>query len=95
MSIRITDAAMTSDLTGHRAVHDGDGWRVTWLPGRRLAHGQALTAMTIAETLAADDPPSGCRLWPHLAGWAAELGLSGVDAAARVCAALADGEDRS
>lgn len=52
MSIKITDEAMTSDTTPHSARADGDGWAVTWLPGRALARNQAVSAMVLAETVA-------------------------------------------
>jgi hypothetical protein len=56
---------------------------VTWLPGRALTQGQAVTAMRIAESVdAALNPYSKRRVWPHVDGWAAELGLSGTDAIA-------------
>ena len=45
MNIRITDEAMTSDTTPHSTRPDGDGWAVTWLPGRVLTRNQAITAM--------------------------------------------------
>jgi hypothetical protein len=74
---------MSSDATRHTAKRTGDGWSVTWLPGRVLTHSQAITALTIAESVdAALDPYSETRVWPHVAGWAAELGLSDVDAVA-------------
>lgn len=52
MSIRITDEAMTSDTPPHSARAEGDGWAVTWLPGRVLTRNQATTAMLLAETVA-------------------------------------------
>ena len=36
MNIRITDEAMISGTTPHSADAEGDGWTVTWLPGRGL-----------------------------------------------------------
>ena len=44
MNIRITDEAMTSDTTPHSGRAEGDGWTVTWLPGRVLTRNQATTA---------------------------------------------------
>jgi hypothetical protein len=83
MATKITDQAMTSDETGHTATATADGWAVSWLPGRTLTHSQSITAMTIAESVdAALDPYALERVWPHVAGWAAELGLSDVDAVA-------------
>jgi hypothetical protein len=83
--IRITDTFMTSPATPHTARAAGDGWEVSWLPGRRLTRNEAITAMVIANVVGdrgvglAGDP-----IWPHLDGWAGELGLSGADAVARV-----------
>ena len=83
--MRITDTRMSSPATPHTARAVGEGWEVSWLPGRALTRNQATTAMVIANIVGskgtglADDP-----IWPHLDGWAAELGLSGADAVARV-----------
>lgn len=90
MSTQITDTEMTSDTTRHRAavvpgafVEGGPtAWKVTWLPGRLLTRNQAITAMTIAESVDAALDPYGERVWAYIAGWAAELGLSDVDAVA-------------
>jgi hypothetical protein len=82
---------MTSDQTRHTAavvpgaVIEGGptAWSVSWLPGRLLLRDQAITAMTIAE-LSRDDrlTDSQSKLWLHIDGWAAELGLSGPHAVA-------------
>jgi len=57
MSIRITDAEMTAETTGHRAVRRDDGrWTVTTHPGRPMDRNSAITALTIAEERAADHP---------------------------------------
>jgi hypothetical protein len=83
MGTKITETEMTSDATRHTAARAADEWTVTWLPGRVLTQAEAVTAMTIAECLIdALDPYSKQRVWPHIDGWAAELGLSGVDAVA-------------
>lgn len=55
MNIKITDEAMTSDTTPHSTRPDGDGWAVTWLPGRVLNRNQAITAMVLAETVASGE----------------------------------------
>jgi hypothetical protein len=87
MATRITDAAMTSDQTPHSAqAAPGGGWTVTWLPGRTLTRDQAITAMTIAEvvaTRAGDLADTANRLWLHIDGWAAELGITGPEAVAK------------
>lgn len=86
MATRITDHEMTSDRTRHTARASADGgWVVTWLPGRVLTHSQAVTAMTIAEVLAARGPMHCDNpMWLHIDNWAAELGISGPNAVARV-----------
>lgn len=85
MSTKITDTEMTSDLTRHAARAADGGWAVSWLPGRTLTRDEAITAMTIAEAVAehADDLADPAhKLWWHMNGWAAELGLSGPCAVA-------------
>ncbi len=92
--LTITDTEMASDVTRHTAavlpgvtVEGGPtAWGVTWLPGRALTRSQAVTAMTIAEVVAehgtrGDPLVPGHRLWAHLEGWAAELGIDGPQTA--------------
>ena len=75
---------MRSAATRHSATATGEGWEVSWLPGRTLTRNQATTAMVIANLVGgrgvghSDDP-----IWPHLDSWASELGLSGPDAVVR------------
>ncbi len=82
--ITITGTHMSSPDTPHTATAKGEGWEVSWLPGRTLDRNQAITAMTIANIAGgrgvslSDDP-----IWPFLDNWAAELGLSGPDAVVR------------
>jgi hypothetical protein len=85
MSLTITDTTMTSDQSAHTARHapGRDGWEVSWLPGQILDHNTAISAMTLADTAAEQDLHEGHRLWPHIQGWAAELGLTGHDAITR------------
>lgn len=83
MSIRIGAHTMRSNATKHHAEATGDRWRVSFLPGRELTRNQAITAMTLAETVAtralfAEDP-----IWVHIDNWAAELGLTGPEAVVR------------
>jgi hypothetical protein len=86
MATRITDTGMTSNQTRHTAqAAPGGGWTVSWLPGRTLTQNQAVTAMTIAEAVAAhadDLADSASRWWLHVDGWAAELGITGPNAVA-------------
>ena len=84
MSVQITAEAMTGEWSGHRAVPLFAGeqyglWVVSWLPGRWLDRNQAITAMVLAEALAAGTEDDRTRL--AVAAWAGELGLSGSEAA--------------
>lgn len=87
MAVHITDAAMTSDLTRITARRGEDGWVVSWLPGRTLGRNEALTALTLAETVAIHDLHADNPMWDHVDGWAAELDLAGPDAVARIAVA--------
>lgn len=105
MSTKITDTEMTSDQTRHTAELvklpsplTGYSWQVTWLPGQHLTRDQAITAMTIAETIGAHDMigdplHAGHRLWPHVNGWAAELGLTAACAVAEASMSPEDHAD--
>ena len=86
MTMTITAEQMTSDQTAHWAAPTAPGrpygtWAVSWLTGRALTRNQAITAMTLAEFAAQCLATPGGRYWPHVHSWAAELGLSGEDAA--------------
>ncbi len=87
MTLTINDTTMTSDQTPHTA-RQAPGpqrvWDVSWLPGQILDRNTAITAMILADTAAEEDLREGHRLWPHIQGWAAELGLTGADAITRV-----------
>ena len=76
MTLTITDTTMTSDQSAHTARHapDRNGWEVSWFPGQIVDRNTAITAMTLADTTAEPDLDEGNRLWPHIQGWAAELG---------------------
>jgi hypothetical protein len=86
VTLRIDDTTMTSDRTDHAARHapGRNGWEVSWLPGQTLDRNSAITAMTLADTAAEPGLREGHRLWPHIQGWAAELGLTAPDAIARI-----------
>ncbi|HZN71534.1 MAG TPA: hypothetical protein VFC00_07610 [Micromonosporaceae bacterium] len=90
MGVHIGATAMTGATTRHHAEAAPGEWRVTWLPDRLLTRNQAVTAMVLAEAVAATTVTSEHRLWPHIDAWAAELGLSGP--AAVVAASLPVGE---
>jgi hypothetical protein len=55
---------------------------VSWLPGQILDRNSAITAMILADLVGEEDLYQGHRLWPHVQGWAAELGLTGPEAVA-------------
>jgi hypothetical protein len=87
MTLTINDTTMTSDQNPHTARQAPDRqheWEVSWLPGQILDRNTAITAMVLADTVAQGDLREGHRLWPHIQGWAEELGLTGTDAIARV-----------
>jgi hypothetical protein len=87
MTVTINDDTMTSDQTSHTARQASGrehGWEVSWLPGQILDRNTTITAMILADTAAQADLHEGHRLWPHIQGWAAELGLTGPDAIAQV-----------
>ncbi len=82
----ITATTMTSGTTRHHATYRPEmgTWRVTWLPDRDLTRNQAITAMTLAETVSQglsghDDP-----MWSHVDSWADELNLTGPDVVGRI-----------
>ena len=86
MTLTINDTTMTSDQSPHTArLAPGCQhiWQVSWLPGEVLDRNSATTAMLLADIAGRGDLPEGHRLWPHIQGWAAELGLTGPDAIAR------------
>jgi hypothetical protein len=86
VTLKIDDTAMTSDQTAHTARQSPGrgGWEVSWLPGRLRGRNTAITAMILADTAAGQDLHRGHRLWPHIQGWAGELGLTAPDAIAQV-----------
>jgi hypothetical protein len=85
VTLRIDDTAMSSDRTAHTARYapERNGWEVSWLPGQTLDRNTAVTAMTLADTAAEPGLYEDHRLWPHIPGWAAELGLTAPDAIAK------------
>ena len=84
MTLTIHDTTMTSDQTAHTAQQalSRNGWEVSWLPGQILDRNSAITAMILADITAEEDLHEDHRLWPHIQGWAAELGLTGPEAVA-------------
>jgi hypothetical protein len=87
MTLTINDTIMTSDQTAHtarQAPGRKPSWEVSWLPGQTLDRNTAITAMILADTAAQAGLHEGHRLWPHIQGWAAELGLTAPDAIMQV-----------
>jgi hypothetical protein len=87
MPVTSTDTTMTSDQSAHTArpaPGQEHRWEVSWLPGQVLDRNTAITAMTLADLAAEEDLHDGHRLWPHVRGWAGELGLTASDAVTRV-----------
>jgi hypothetical protein len=87
VALRIGDYRMSSSRSPHTArLAPGKqyAWEVSWLPGRHLNRNEAITAMVIADTTADGDVRPGHRSWPHVQGWAAELGMTGPQALDRV-----------
>ena len=86
MTLKIDDTTMSSDQSAHTARHapGRNGWEVSWLPGQTLDRNAAITAMTLADITAEQDLHEGHRLWPHIQGWAEELGLTAPDAVTRI-----------
>ena len=84
MTLTIGDTTMTSDQSAHtaRQAPSRNGWEVSWLPGQNFDRNTAITAMILADSAAQGDLREGHRLWPHIQGWAAELGLTGPEAVA-------------
>ena len=87
MTLTILDDSMSSDRSLHTArLAPGrqHTWEVSWLPGQQLERNEAITAMVLADVTAEGGVHPGHRLWPHIQGWAAELGLTGPDAVAAI-----------
>ena len=81
MTLIITDTTMTSGNTTHWARQaPGRGWEVSWLPVRTLDRNTAVTAMILADVASKADLQEGHRLWSHIEGSAAELGLTRPEA---------------
>ena len=97
MTLTINNTTMTSDQTAHTA-RQAPGrqhlWEVSWLSGRVLDRNRAITAMVLADQAGNDDLNERHRLWPHIEGWAAELGLTGHDAVNSISQPGAPGQQR-
>ena len=86
MPLTILNDLISSDRTAHSARLLSDEthgcWEVSWLPGHRLNRNAATTAMLLADVTGSGDMHPGHRLWVHIEGWAAELGLTAHDVVA-------------
>ena len=85
MTLSIGDSTMTSDQSPHTARQMPGRpyqWQVSWLPGRTVDRDTAITAMILADIASRGNLHEGHRLWPHIQGWAEELGLTAPDAIA-------------
>ena len=82
MTLTIGDTTMISDQSAHtaRQAPSRNGWEVSWLPGQNFDRNTAITAMILADLVGEQELHEGHRLWPHIQGWAAELGLTGHEA---------------
>ena len=90
MALTIGDGSISSDRSSHTArpaLGDRRMWEVSWLPGRLLTRNDAITAMVLADVTGAGDMHPQHRLWAHVEGWAAELGVSGSNVLARTASA--------
>jgi hypothetical protein len=84
LAIKFSPDTMTCGASGHTAHQDDAGtWAVSYLPGRVFTRSEAITALSIAEAAVTIDAAAGegdgatwDRLWPHICGWADELGVS-------------------
>ena len=101
MALTITDRLIRSTDTAHTAelVHleagdvwrmSWDAWQVSWLPGHLMDRNAAISAMLLAEAAATGNLDASNSRWPHIEGWAAELGLTGPDAIVRASPPLTD-----
>jgi hypothetical protein len=82
VSLRINDALMSSSVTGHtaRRTTGTTTWAVSWLGDRQLTRNQAITALTLAELVAAGVCSPQHPQWPHIRNFAAELDLTADNA---------------
>ena len=82
MALNVLDGGITSGQTGHtarRVANDEHAWEVSWLPGRSMNRNSAITAMLLADPTGPGDMHTGHKLWIHVEGRAAELGLTAQD----------------
>jgi hypothetical protein len=77
MGIRFNEAdtAMTADCGTAATRAESGKWEASWLPGREFGRNAAITAMILAEDLAAG-LPANHKGWLFIDGWSGELGLT-------------------
>jgi len=86
MATTITLDRMSDTDSSHIAERvSADIWILSWRPGALFTRDQAITGMVLAAAVANGIRPGHPR-WPHVQGWAAELGLSGLEALALLTA---------
>ncbi|MFI5783922.1 hypothetical protein [Nocardia sp. NPDC051570] len=80
MTLYATDWSITSDITPEWAVRvSRDGalvWRLSWLPGLLLTHGQAAVGMKLDELLSVPDGVYDRRLLVEADACAGHIGLT-------------------
>lgn len=83
MSLLPTSTVISSTATRHLAWANAaeTAWFVTWLGVRLVNRDQAVTAVTLAELVDGGVHKPQHKDWPLLCGLAAELGLTGDQAA--------------
>ena len=75
-----TPSPATAPATPPRPSPGGiHAWEVSWLPGRHLDRNRPSPPWS-SPTSPPADMHDRHRLWPHVEGWAAELGLTAPDA---------------
>lgn len=83
--MQITGNGTVMTCGGHTAYAVDDQrpygqWQVSWLPDRTVTHNQAVTALVLAACVTDGVTGPAHRRWPHVQGWAAELGLTAEQA---------------
>jgi hypothetical protein len=89
VAVRITADQITSDDSPHTAVRRryeaGDAWQVSWLPGRLMDQAAARNAIKLADTAAVRDfLVESLDVEALIEAEAADLGMAGADAVARI-----------
>ena len=83
--MQVTSACDPRGTTPHHSARaDGDGWTVTWLPGRVLTRNHATTVMVLAETVAGGIGDHTDKRWLFIEGCADELGITGTEAVGKI-----------